>query len=78
MADPKVNNSRMSYRKRVFKETKMPEPRKFRPGIFVEDEDDCKDRNMVELFEKDLKDYSRQAPEVSNVAGRYKISLEIM
>ena len=70
MADPKVNNSRMRYSYRVFKETKMPEPRRFRPGIFVEDEDTYKERNIAELFRKPPGKFSGQTESSSGGAGR--------
>ena len=39
LADPSINNSKMNYRLRVFKETNPPKIRIFRPGIFMEEHD---------------------------------------
>ena len=40
LADPNINHSKMNYRLRVFNETNTHKPRFFRPGLFVEEDDD--------------------------------------
>ena len=60
LADPNINHSKMNYRFRVFSETNAHKPRFFRPGLFMEENDDDdefqKKLNIKELF-KNLKSY---------------------
>jgi len=70
MADPTVNNSRMNYRHRVFKETKKAIPRRFRPGLFAEDEDNYKERNIADFFMNMPGQFTWQKENASDGAGR--------
>ncbi len=70
MADPTVNNSRMNYRHRVFKETKKSIPRRFRPGLFSEDEDNYKERNIADFFMNMPGQFTWQKESTSDGAGR--------
>ena len=49
-ADPNINHSKLNYRLRVFKDSKITKKREFRLGIFFEDEQNF---DFIEMLEAD-------------------------